>query len=582
MIDKISFLNAAWSLPILLGAALLLAVFIWKESREFATFRVYMKVLVGFFAIASLVIIALKPALLNYEKSGNLIILTPNFRENSLDSLKKIHEKIEVISYDPEIPIITEIEKSDSIFILGYGIKIYDSWQLEGKNKKIIQGKPLSGITKFKYSEKQMLGEKALFKGLYLNPKKGTKLFLEGPGSKYLDSIILNNNKKQSFTLSVYLKSAGNFIYNLVEKDSLGNSISTNPIPIIIEDKEPLKILVINSFPTFETKYLKNFLAESGHEVIVRNQVTKGKFKYEYFNTEITELGSISEKMLEEYDLLITDFPSFKSFSASEKNVVESAIKESGLGLFIQPDPALFKMNTGLLSFDFKGDNNEKALLQEKVSLKKYPFDFQKNIALQAIQKSGNKMLSASKRIGQGKIGTSVLENTYELLLDGNESAYKELWTQIINSISKREILVTEWSSKEKTAFPGEPFEFQIRSEDLNPVVITDEDAIIPLRRDIDISNLWTGFTYPKTTGWHQMRVKQDSINVFDYYVATSEDWKTLQTHQQILFNSQIKEHSGSVKKRTSKPVPINPIYFYFLFLICMGYLWLEPKMRSY
>ncbi|TVZ27628.1 hypothetical protein JM83_2678 [Gillisia sp. Hel_I_86] len=581
MIDKFTFLNNSWSWPILLGAVVLLVVFVWKESPQKFTFRFYIKIFVALLAVFSLAMIALQPAVINTGHSGGLIILTEGFRKTSLDSLKKENKNIKVLKDAPDIPIIKELVGIDSVYILGHGIKPYDLWQLEGKATKYVEGIPLTGITKFNYHQAHSVGDKLVIKGLYKSPDQNIQLVLEGPGGQNLDSLHLKNNPEQAFTLETELKAAGKFIYTLVEKDSVGTIKSSNPIPIKVNEKEALKVLMINGFPTFETKYLKNFLAEMDHEVIVRSQVTKGRFKYEHFNTGTSSIGNISEKLLESYDLLIMDFNSFRALSPSEKKSLERSIRENGLGVFIQPDAALFRSNSGLVSFDVTQENSETATVQENVNLTKYPFSFQKSLSLQPIENSGGKILSAYKRIGQGKLGSSVLENTYELLLDGHSLVYQRLWTKHINTLSKRTIPLAEWSSDSKTGIPDEPFQFSIRTLEPEPRVLNNEGAVIPLAQDIDIPSLWTGTTYPKITGWQQLKMQQDTAQVFDYYVAPVQEWKILRANEAIQANKRYAGKSDSPESKILDPNPINPIYFYLLFLFSMGYLWLVPKMGS-
>lgn len=582
MIDKLLFLNGTWNWPVLLGSAVLLLVFIWKERDQFGSPRFYFKVLVAFLAILSLAMIALRPALLNIESTGNLLLLTEGYEQISLDSLKKEHKKIKILKYEADISILNELKGIDSIFILGHGVRGYDLWQLEGKSTKYIPSGQLTGITKFKYQPDHVLGDKAVFQGLYSRPTSGNTLLLEGPGGQVMDSLILREEKEQRFNLTAELKSAGNFVFSLVEKDSLGVLISTNPIPLRVTKKEALKILIINGFPTFETKYLKNFLAEMDHEVIVRSQVTRGRFKYEYFNTEKTALGKISEKLLESYDLLIIDFNSFKTLSTSEKNAVERSIREYGLGVFIQPETGLFRSNSGLASFDVIPENGVEVSLQENVRLTKYPFSFKPGLKIQPIETFNKQILSASKRKGQGKIGSSVLENTYELLLGGHTFEYQHLWTKLINAISKRAVPLAEWSSVSGIGVPDEPFQFQVRTFQEEPTVLNAEESIIPLRRDIDIPDLWTGITYPKSTGWQQLSLQQDSAAVYNFYVANSEAWKTVRAYERIQENLRNSNSSNLITKRTTNQAPINLLYFYLIFMLCMSYLWLEPKMRSH
>ena len=582
MIDRFLFLNDSWCWPILLGAAVLLLVFIWKEWDRFRNFRFYIKVLVGLLAILSLAMIALRPALQNSEHTGDLILLTEGYEQTSLDSLKKEHKKIKVLKYAVDSPFIKDLESIDSVFILGHGIKSYDLWQLEGKATKYFGGEQLTGITKFKYQQKHIVGDNAVFKGLYSHPIQGTKLVLEGAGGQVLDSLILPEGTEQPFELAADLKSSGNFVFRLVEKDSLGELISSNPIPIRVSKKEALKILIINGFPTFESKYLKNFLSEMDHEVVVRSQVTKGKYKYEAFNTEKTSIGNISEKLLESCDLLIIDFNSLKTLSTSEKNALEKSIREYGLGVFIQPETAFFRSNSELASFDFIQEKGIEIILQENVSLTKYPFSFKQALKLQSIQTSNNQILSASKRIGQGKIGSSVLENTYELLLVGHTIEYQQLWTKLINNLSKRAVPLAEWSSGSRIEVADEPFHFKVRTLEEAPTVINMEGSIIPLQQDINIPDLWTGITYPKNTGWQQLSLQQDSVEVYNYYVSNSDDWKTVRAYESIQKNLRISNSVDSIIKRTTKAIPINLLYFYLMFIFCMSYLWLEPKMRSH
>ena len=111
-------------------------------------------------------------------------------------------------------------------------------------------------------------------------------MFLEDPSGQVLDSITLNGQKSQDFQLSTNLKLKGNFVYQLVEKDSLGVVINREPLPLIIKEQVQFHILIINASPSFETKNLKNYLAESGHKVTIRSQMTKDRYKYEYFNMD--------------------------------------------------------------------------------------------------------------------------------------------------------------------------------------------------------------------------------------------------------------------------------------------------------
>lgn len=138
------------------------------------------------------------------------------------------------------------------------------------------------------------------------------------------------------------MKTAGKLVYRLIEKDSVGNELSENPIPVEVQPNKVFNVLIINDFPTFETKYLKDCLAEMGHKVLIRSKLTSNRYKFEYFNREQVPLSVFSQATLESFDLLIIDSQSLRNLPNSAKNGLEMAINQDGLGVFVQADITFF------------------------------------------------------------------------------------------------------------------------------------------------------------------------------------------------------------------------------------------------
>ncbi|WP_431137742.1 hypothetical protein, partial [Psychroserpens mesophilus] len=88
-----------------------------------------------------------------------------------------------------------------------------------------------------------------------------------------------------------------------------------------------------------------NFLAENGHSVVVRSQLTKGRYKFEYFNTEAVPVYQLTENGLQPFDLVIIDADSYLELPTSSKAALDFNIQEEGLGLFVQPSPAIFNQS---------------------------------------------------------------------------------------------------------------------------------------------------------------------------------------------------------------------------------------------
>jgi len=583
MINNLSFLNINWLLPVVLTAIVIWILFIWKEWYVSKKKRFFLKTFLAFLAIGSLALIALKPVKIADAEKNKAIILTPGYKEAQLDSLQNETKKLEVINYEPGKPLFTEDDRITSAFILGHGIASFDLWQFDGISSKFLPAKSPDGVIKLHYKEKNSIGDSFVLQGNYKNPKNGNRLILEGPAGRSLDSISFEDPGVYAFNLKSTLKAKGNFLYSLVEKDSTGNLLTSNPVPVRVKDRKHLKILILNSYPTFETKYLKNFLAESGHEVVVRSQLTRGRFKFECFNTERIPVNSISEEILKNFDLLIIDAIELRNMAGRTRNNLKKSVKEQGLGMFIQPDLNFFNSAEQFSELNFTNTQNSEFRMEEwpKVPIETYAFAIDDEFMLQAIHESDGHILSGYRKVQNGRIGTSVFQDTYNLILDGNTEAYQTLWSQLITGLSKTEEPDLDWSSDSFMAYTNEPYSFKIRTSIQDPEIIDDQENEIPIKADIDIPTLWTGTAFPREEGWSYLSASGDSISRFYYYTGNTKDWSSLRAQQTMqenmrYFNSELK--NNQLQKVQD---PINLIWVYVVFLLSIGFLWLEPKISS-
>ncbi len=403
-----------------------------------------------------------------------------------------------------------------------------------------LPGDTLAGIVKLNYNHQSRVGNNLLVQGRFLKPKFGNRLVLEDAGGTAMDSIVFTSEKNKNFNLETELKVSGNYVFNITEKDSLGEVLSRNALPVKVAKEEALRILILNSYPTFEIKYLKNFLAESGHELVVKNRITAGRFKFEFFNTENTSLGSLNEEALEDFDLLISDTGAIRNLSSAEINTLQNSIRETGLGLFMLGEANTLNSVGDFSIFELQrvsGTETEVDNLPE-ISIAKQPFQLKEAVGLEEIHNSNSGILSGYKRMGQGRIGTTLLENTWQLQLEGRQEAYQQVWSQLVEQISKRTSVTASWEAKTDFAFKDQAFEFQLRTSVENPRVRDENDYLIPLKQDLNNSELWAGKTYPQKTGWQELKMEQDSTSVFNYFVhkaGTGRLYNLIEPHSKII-----------------------------------------------
>jgi len=582
MIDNFSFVNSNWIWEIVIIAILIWLVFAWKERDKYGSSKFNLHLFISFVAISSLVLIALQPQIYLKKDSHIAAIVTEGHDPIQLDSLKKANRKLEIYTYEIGETIIDNDKTPTSVFVLGNGIRAFDQWQLENIKTIFLGGKELKGVTQLNYIVDQTIGNNVQFHGNYKNPTKNNRLILEGPGGTTLDSLILTNEKSQLFKISTDLNVVGNFIFHLVEKDSFGIELSRDILPLTVVEKSSLNILILNSFPTFETKYLKNFLAEEGHQVVVKNQLTTARYKYEYFNMTSKPIIDIIQEKLEVFDLLIIDTKSLKGLSKQQRNILKNTVRELGLGVLIQPDANYFAGKKIVSSFKFDPEKSKEAVLNKypKQNIKKYLYQFKDDFSIQPIHISDSKTWSAYERFGSGRFGSTVFYKTFELILNGHTKTYQYFWSDIIGNLSKQKKPSVQWKANDHFAYENQPFEFELRTSIQNPIVETNEGYSIPLQRDIHVKSLWKGKVYPREIGWKQHRVKQDSTVAFHYYVNDSSQWKSIANFNTIKSNQLFFKNTSRLENSSKEVLKlINPLWFFGIFILCSGYLWLEPKL---
>ncbi|UAB83737.1 hypothetical protein INR75_16405 [Zunongwangia sp. SCSIO 43204] len=577
MNSKITFLNDQFLGFYLLGAVLLLVVLIYKEFRNSRKSVFFLRVFIGMIAIASLLAIALKPAYQSTKKRNKAIVITEGAKEAQLDSLKKIYPKITKIEYSSGDFISPELEAAGEIFVLGYGIEDYDLFQFENKKVSFLPAELQAGIDKITYPKELIEGEMLNIKAHFFKPEDGYKAYLKDFGGNKLDSVTLT---EADFELKAKTKVKGEFVYQIEVQDSVGNIFAKEPLPIKINTAQKLRILVLNDFPSFETRYLKNFLAEEGHQVTLRTQLTSNRYKYEYLNTEEASFSAITQEFLNDFDVLVVDISSFNQFSAKEKQDLEMVVKRDGLGVFIQQTENTFQQKT-LVDFDIQLDGLPKIKWPEnpEAEIAKFPYVFQDSNNTYSLI-ANEKNLVVYKYLGRGKVGSGMLQNTYQLVLNGNNQVYREIWTDVFSRLAKPAQEMLHWEVENSFTNKNEPVNLAIKTALESPKLIDSLEHEIPLLQHLDLEDDYSAALYPKDEGWNHLKLAAgDSIFDFEFYVFQTDSWKSKRSSDRLKSNWAFFEETTQDDHQEFLYRPLNLLWFYLTFLIAMAFLWLHPKL---
>ena len=460
---------------------------------------------------------------------------------------------------------------------MGYGIEEYDLFQFENKKVSFLPAELPAGIDKIIYPKELIEGEMLNIKAHFFKPEECHKAYLKDFGGNKLDSVTLT---EADFELGAKTKVNGEYVYQIEIQDSVGNILAKEPLPIKINTAQNLRILVLNDFPSFETRYLKNFLAEEGHQVTLRTQLTSNRYKYEYLNTEEASFSAITEELLNDFDVLVVDVSSFKQFSVKEKQDLEMAVRRDGLGVFIQQTANTFQQKT-LVDFETQLDRLPKIKWPEnpEAEIAKFPYVFQSSVNTYSLLANENK-LAVYRYLGRGKVGSGMLQNTYQLVLNGYNEVYREIWTNVFKALAKPKPEMLHWEVENSFTYKNEPVKLSIKTSLESPKLVDSLDHEIPLLQHLDLTDDYSATVYPKKAGWNHLNLAiGDSISNISFYVFKQDVWSTKRNadileSNKLYFNKTMTESLSDFNYKS-----INLYWFYGILICCLGFLWLHPKL---
>ena len=574
---------------ILSTLTLLSLVFIWLEWRRQQPLPIIRIIAVCLMMLA-LTAIFLRPTY-QKEKSLLVILLTNGYDRMKVDSLLETQSNLTLLhtsdakSYKGS-KLLSYFELPDFEgniqFIVGEGLPLHALDMMNRKTFQFVSSKIPEGVTQLGFNDIFIANRINKLQGVYHNKTGKTQITLKGPAGNE-DSILIQTIGEEAFHLSFSPRQTGNVLYELnIQKKEEGKP-SIEVLPLHIEESKPLRILFLQSYPSFEIQYLKNFLSAKGHQLQLRYQLSKNNYRYEYTNLPSKSFTRLTTDLLNQFDLVIASEDELTTLSTSEQNTLYEMI-QSGLGLLVlNPDPSnKSKQGINFLPFQFQKIKYDTTSITvsglTRVTLSALPYRALESSLVKPIIKSEEGVLSGYQHRGLGKIGFQFLQQTYQLTLAGDSLSYANLWSLVIEHVARFNTVTSK--IKIKKSFPiyeDEPIDIEIISSDESPIFFVDSIQS-PLQENVLIDNVWNARTWASKEGWHTLQLKDDVS--LQYYVFNQDDWKTPAAAQKIKTNElgiTMKEGESVEKIMQSKVV--NPIFLYFLFVLTAGFLWLAPKL---
>lgn len=388
---------------------------------------------------------------------------------------------------------------------------------------------------------------------------------LSGPGIEFASKKVGRGDDQVSF--SVVPTIAGYLKYQLdgVRGD---DTLFSEVIPVRILERSKTSVLILSSAPSFENRFLKNYLAEEGFGVAERIQISTDVFRDSFTNLKRRSLRSITSSTLDDFQLVVLDASSYKNLGRRERSNLKEKLGSGELGLIwgsnetpndliktkrvaegkveLVSGPNMTELNT-----------NSQRLLERKASV-----SFQ------------NQEVGELLEVGLGKVVLPRVVSSYSLILKGEEDLYAQLWQRLLQPA-----IGSNWNFNQTVTshFPrlGEPMHLEMSNLEEDEVIAIDSIQLAKQERWYQPGN-WDFTHWPKSRGWNKISGSSEKFFVFD-----SVDWpmqKIMRKRTQTSRATGLIEVESDRKKVIEQP--ISKWIFFISFVVSFGFLWLEQRIR--
>jgi hypothetical protein len=345
-------------------------------------------------------------------------------------------------------------------------------------------------------------------------------------------------------------------------------------LAVKVEATEHFVIQILSAAPDFEWKFIGDYLKNKEHSVYQKTQISKGIFKSSFFNWH--DSLRFHRGVAKDLKVLFADAKAWQDLSPNSKDQYLTKLKENSGSLIIRTNA-----NSQIqLDLDKPKPTNIFSTSDNLLEQNNYNYlEFNNIYGLDEVAEN-----SVFRKVTPNTIyGIINFQNSYQLKLSGKNQEYDEIWSTVFKDLIRKSTEL--FYTKSKWSVQYQPFFFRLwTDEKVKEILIFNlkNDTIkLKSKPDFIYPERQYFMFYPKTSGWHFIKLRNQSEAIPFYVHAES-----LANQAEFLYNYNLDYLNycnfvdsithEEVEKYNQKPVTI---WFFVLFLLCMGYLWIEDKI---
>jgi hypothetical protein len=393
---------------------------------------------------------------------------------------------------------------------------------------------PPAGIVSITWPGSLTLGEEAVVRGRVRAGAAPTRIIL-ADASGPLDSV-RGSGQEFAFTLRARPRATGEWRPTLSLDPARG--VASESLAIDVRPAPPFRVLLVESSPSFDTRFLRDWLAGQGATVETRARVGRGRSRITAVNAPARD--RLSDTVLGAADVVVLRGAPGAALARDERAALDRAVRERGLGLVV------VVADTASVAARFGSEV--------------------------LIRDTSGAPTAVVEPAGSGMVARTSVANSAAWRLRGDSTGYGAFWARVLGAVRRPSdgVIAIAGSGPH---FTGRPTAVVARA--VAPVhAVTVERAGDPmdtvfLAPTSGDSATRRGVFWPRAPGWYRFGGSAGA-GLFVYDTAR---WVALQARQRNEATlARIGPGSGSSADGVREPVPLWPAYLGFL--VAAGILW--------
>ena len=464
------------------------------------------------------------------------------------------------------------------LVVAGWGL---DSLELADVGRRPITFIPAPippGIATVRWSAQVPLGGRLVVRGSTTGVPAGTLIELAGPQGIADTGRIARDS---TFVLGTRPRAAAHLRYAL--RISLGGGrVVAETLGAAVVDRPPPSVLLLDRSPSFESRYLEDWLRDAGGSLAVRTEISRGRYRTRYLNRAAGDLSRLGAAALHSFDVVLLGTRTLAELPPGDRSALESAVRDGGLGVVLRAEDPIPEGGGVLEGFSLAASGSV-----DRVSRLAWAGDSGGGrpvglapLALRGdaetrplVTDSAGRPVAAWRRQGAGAVAVTLVTTPSRWRLGGEAERFASYWSVLLGAVSRPPGAQWEVAGP---AMVDRPLRLARLGPDTAAAAVVEtpdggRDSVF-LAQDVIVPSRWEGSYWPRTSGWH--RVSGDSLGL-DFDVAAT-GWHTLEA---VTLRRATAERAAAAAASTKRNAPGAPrripaILLFGIFVGSTAVLW--------